>query len=124
VTIAPVSKSPNFINPVQVLVFNQTTGRFATVDIDYYVDWNAQTVEIIAGAGFNTGDIVNISVYELGGGNQLYRDYYTGSEIDNTIIIPVDSAEIYQVVVFINGEAAALPHGMTEEQEHDAIHRT
>jgi hypothetical protein len=96
-------------NPVQVLVFNQTTGRFATVDIDYYVDWNAQTVEIIAGAGFNTGDIVNISVYELGGGNQLYRDYYTGSEIDNTIIIPVDAAEIYQVAIFINGEAAALP---------------
>lgn len=96
-------------NPVQVLVCNQTTGVFVTLDIDYFINWDDQTVEIVPSSGFSAGDIVNISIYELGGGNQLYRDYYIGSEIDNIIVIPVNAAQIYTVAIFVNGEASAVP---------------
>lgn len=97
-------------HPVQVLVSNQTTGRDVTLDVDYFINWDDQTVEIVPGAGFTTGDIVNISVYELGGGSQLYRANYIGSDIvDDTIIVPVNSSEINTVAVFVNGEASGVP---------------
>ena len=96
-------------HPVQVLVSNQTSGRTMTLDVDYYINWGDETVEIIPSEGFATDDVVNISVYELGGGNQLYRDNYTGAEIGNSVIIPVDDAEIYTVAIFVNGESSAVP---------------
>jgi hypothetical protein len=96
-------------NPVQVLVNNQTSGRSMTLDVDYYIDWVNQTVEIAPSVGFANNDVVNISVYELGGGNQLYRANYTGADIDDFVIIPVNSAEIYTVAIFVNGEASAIP---------------
>jgi hypothetical protein len=91
-------------HPVQVLVSNQTSGRTMTLDVDYYINWGDETIEIIPSEGFTTDDVVNISVYELGGGNQLYRNNYTGLEIGNSVIIPVDDAEIYTVAIFVNGE--------------------
>jgi len=96
-------------NPVQVLVNNQTSGRSMTLDVDYFIDWVNQTVEIAPSVGFANNDVVNISVYELGGGNQLYRANYTGADIDDFVIIPVNSAEIYTVAIFVNGEASAIP---------------
>ena len=97
-------------HPVQVLVSNQTTGRDAVLDVDYFVNWNNQTIEVVPGFGFSTGDIVNISVYELGGGSQLYRANYIGSDItDDTVIVPVNTTEIDSVAVFINGESAGTP---------------
>lgn len=97
-------------HPVQVLVSNQNTGRDAILDVDYFINWDDQTIEIAPGVGFSTNDVVNISVYELGGGNQLYRANYVGSDIvDSTIIVPVNDAEINNVVVFVNGEASGTP---------------
>lgn len=97
-------------HPVQVLVSNQTTGRDVQLDVDYFINWGDRTIEIIPGAGFTTGDIVNISVYELGGGSQLYRVNYVGSNIvDGTFVVPVNDSEIYEIAVFINGEASATP---------------
>ena len=97
-------------HPVQILVSNQTTGRDATVDVDYFVNWADQTIEIVPGEAFSAENIVNISVYELGGGSQLYRANYIGSQIDNnTILVPVNSAEINNVTVFVNGEASGVP---------------
>lgn len=97
-------------HPVQVLVSNQTTGRDAVLDVDYFVDWSNRTVEIVPAAGFTTGDIVNISVYELGGGSQLYRVNYIGSDItDSTVIVPVNDSEIVEIAVFVNGEASTVP---------------
>ena len=97
-------------HPVQVLVSNQTTGRDVTLDVDYFINWDDQTVEIIPGVRFTAGDIVNISVYELGGGSQLYRNNYIGSDItDDTIIVPVNAAEINTVAIFVNGESSGVP---------------
>jgi hypothetical protein len=92
-------------NPVQVLVSNVDTGRDLTIGIDYIVDWLAQTVTPIPGAGVSDGDTVAITVYELGGGSQLYRTNFTGSSVVNAeFLVPVSAAEIQSVVIFANGE--------------------
>ena len=89
-------------HPVQILVSNQTTGLDLASGIDYSVDWENQTITLLTVAD---GDGINISVYELGGGNQLYRANYAGSVTGQTVIIPVNSAEINIMAVFVNGEA-------------------
>lgn len=88
-------------HPVTVTVSNQTSGRLLTKDLDFTVDWPAQTVTLLA--GYNNGDSVNINVYELGGGSQLYRSNLTGADLATTVIIPVNAAEILTLAVFVNG---------------------
>jgi hypothetical protein len=90
-------------NPVQVLVSNLTTKLDLYYGIDYSVDWALETIDILSGA--TEGDTINISVYELGGGSQLYRSNYQGEQLEQTITIPVNAAEIDQVAVFVNSTA-------------------
>jgi hypothetical protein len=89
-------------NPVQVIVSNVTTGVNLDPATDYAIDWVARTVEMLAAVSEN--DIINVSAYELGGGSQLYRQNYIGSDLEDYIIIPVNSSEIYDIVLFVNGE--------------------
>jgi hypothetical protein len=97
-------------HPVQVLVSNQTTGRDAVLDVDYFINWDDRNIDIIPNAGFDNGDIVNIAVYELGGGSQLYRVNYVGDQItDSTVIVPVNTSEITDIAVFVNGEISGTP---------------
>jgi hypothetical protein len=71
-------------------------------DIDYTVNWVDQTITLLANV--STGEIINIDVYEIGGGSQLYRMNYIGSEIINSnVIVPVSYAQLVDVSVFING---------------------
>jgi hypothetical protein len=87
-------------HPVQVLVSNVTTGVDLTLDIDYTVDWVAQTVSLLTAS---IEDVFQISVFELGGGSQLYRANYIGEDIGETVVVPVNSAEIISIAVFVNG---------------------
>jgi hypothetical protein len=89
-------------HPVQVLVSNITTGIDLVPGTDFTIDWDDYTVTLLTVAA---GDIVNISVYELGGGSQLYRANYLGGDIGSTVVIPVNTAEISDVYVFVNGES-------------------
>ncbi len=89
-------------NPVQVTVSNLTTGLDLARDIDYFVDWSNQTISI--NSRVTAGDIINISVYEIGGGSQLYRANYNGGDVGESVIIPVNDAEIFDVAVFVNGQ--------------------
>ena len=89
-------------HPVQVLVSNLTTGVDLDPNINYTIDWVQQTVSFVSRV--SPGDIVNISVYEAGGGSQLYRANYIGADVSNSVIIPVNEAEIYEVAVFVNGQ--------------------
>jgi hypothetical protein len=89
-------------NPVQVLVSNLTTGRDLARDINYTVNWVNQTVSFVSEVANN--DIVNISVYEAGGGSQLYRANYIGADVGSSVVIPVNEAEIFEVAVFVNGQ--------------------
>jgi hypothetical protein len=98
-------------NPVQVLLTNFNTGVALTNNVDYFVNWANQTVEIVNGV--IAGQVINISVYELGGGNQLYRANYVGQQIvdsnDNSVIIPVNFKEIAEIEVFQNGTHRSQP---------------
>jgi len=91
-------------NPVNIEVSNETTDSDLTPDVDYVVDWETQIVTAIPGGGITNGDVINIAAYEMGGGNQLFRGNYTGPEAGNSVIIPVDASEIYQLVLFANGQ--------------------
>ena len=90
-------------NPVNIEVSNETTDTDLTPDVDYIVDWETQTVIAVPGAGITNGDVINIAAYEMGGGNQLFRGNYTGPEAGNSVIIPVNADEIYELALFVNG---------------------
>ena len=87
-------------HPVEVLVSNITTGLDLTCNIDYTVNWVNQTVTPLT---LSSGTQFQINVFELGGGSQLYRGNYIGSDIGETVVIPVNSSEITSIAVFING---------------------
>jgi hypothetical protein len=117
-------------NPVQVLVSNLTTGFELYRGINYEIDWDDQFVRVLTGAA--DGDIINISIYETGGGSQLFRQNYIGADIGQTVIIPVNAAEINEVAVFVNGEitnetvswtpyAESVPWSILESYSQDQV---
>jgi hypothetical protein len=87
---------------VMVMVYNLSTGVQLIEDQDYVVDWVAQTLRVIGGA--NAGATVTIQVYGLGGGNQLFRQAYTGAQPNNSITVPVQTTLIQEFAIFINGD--------------------
>ncbi len=88
--------------PIEVQVANQTNTVDLYPGIDYEIDWVSQTVTMITG---NNNDIITLTVYGLGGGNQLYRNTYIGNEIvGNEIIVPVAYNEIFEFAIFVNGQ--------------------
>ena len=89
-------------HPVQVLVSNLTTGLDLHLTTNFTIDWDDQTVTIVSGVAVD--QVINISVYELGGGSQLYRANYLGDNVGQTVTIPVNDTEIYDIAVFVNGE--------------------
>jgi len=88
-------------HPVQVLISDLTTGLDLALDIDYTIDWVNQTVSLLT---VSVGNQFQINVFELGGGSQLYRANYIGGDIGETVIVPVNTAEIASIAVFLNGE--------------------
>ena len=87
--------------PVQITVSNQTQQTALTLDYGYTVDWANQTITVIANA--NAGDVIVITVFELGGGNQLYKQVYNGADVVDTITVPVTYSEIQEFAIFVNG---------------------
>ena len=87
--------------PAQIVVSNRTTQYDLVLGIDYTADWVNQTVTILSGA--TTGDIIVVSVYGVGGGNQLYQQLYNGSEVGNTLIVPVAYDQLQEFAIFVNG---------------------
>jgi hypothetical protein len=89
-------------NPYAVIVSNVTDNLVLDLDVDYTVDWVNQTITIINGV--LSGSTLDIGVYGLGGGNQLYENTYNGAEIiNNQLIIPVLFSEIQSIIGFVNG---------------------
>ena len=88
-------------NPVSIVVSNATTGIDLVAGVDYTANWVNRTVTILNRV--DAADLVNITVYELGGGSQLYRQNYIGNNVDDFVIVPVNVNEIYDPVLFVNG---------------------
>jgi len=98
-------------------VSNQTQETDLVLGTGYTVDWPNQQITITGNA--TAGDTIVISVFEVGGGNQLYRNNYNGANlpthtVDTTVysyaILPVEyyqqgstNPNIQELVVFING---------------------
>jgi hypothetical protein len=89
-------------NPVQVLVSNLTRKIELNLGFDFTIDWDDQFVQILRNVA--PGEVFEIKVYDVGGGSQLYRENYIGADIGQTVIIPVNAAEINDIAVFVNGE--------------------
>ena len=87
--------------PVQVVVYNQTTGIELDQTFACSVDWVSQSITINSGAV--SGDVISVSVYELGGGNQLYKQIYNGADVGNSLTVPVNYSEIQEFAIFVNG---------------------
>tara|TARA_R110000868_G_scaffold32398_4_gene117811 strand:+ start:8007 stop:22382 length:14376 start_codon:yes stop_codon:yes gene_type:complete len=88
--------------PATLLVANQTTGLLMHIGTDYTADWANRTITIINGA--NIGDAIVISLYQIGGGNQLLKRSYNGDEVGNSLVVPVEYSLIEEFVIFVNGE--------------------
>jgi hypothetical protein len=84
------------------MLANQTTGVELLEGINYTIDWQNKTYNIVSGC--NIGDIIIGTAYGVGGGNQLYRQNYAGNRIvNNRVTVPVAYAQIQEVDVWVNG---------------------
>ena len=88
--------------PAKIIVTNQTSGLELNPGINYTVDWVNKLVTITSGS--NIGDTLVINAYELGGGNQIFKQKYNGLELKNNPVLPIEYDLIQQLIVFINGE--------------------
>jgi hypothetical protein len=67
------------------------SNRVSMIPLEQYtVNWADRTVTIIDGAA--DGDIINVEVYGIGGGSQLYKESYPGQFVGNSLTIPVITA--------------------------------
>jgi hypothetical protein len=83
-------------------LFNQTSGVELLQGINYTVDWANKTFTVTSGV--NIGNVLTGTSYGLGGGNQLFRENYTGTEAKNKVTVPVAYAQILEIVVWVNGQ--------------------
>jgi len=90
-------------HPCQIKVINSSTKTSLHETVDYTVNWVNKTVTLFGPDVFD-GNTIQIIVYEIGGGNQLYRSNYIGDEFGSELTIPVKSSEIYDIVIIHNGE--------------------
>jgi hypothetical protein len=100
------------LEPYTALVFvsNLTQRLDLHLGTDYTVNYVDQTVTMILNGNVHHGDVIVITAYEPGGGNQLYKDIYNGADIGNTVTVPVAyyqidgvTPEIQEFVIFVNG---------------------
>jgi hypothetical protein len=90
--------------PIAVNITDVTQGYDLSQETDYTVDWVNQTITISDSSTLVAdGDQLGIYVYELGGGNQLYKNVYNGGNVGNSLVIPVEYNLIQEIAIFVNG---------------------
>ena len=87
---------------ITIQVWNQSLGILLNPVTNYSINW--QDLSISFRSGVTTGQIVVITAYGLGGGNQLYNNSYNGADVGNSVIVPVATDLVSEMVVFVNGE--------------------
>jgi len=88
--------------PATLMVTNQTNGLDLIVDIDYTADWANSTITLIDHVS-SVGDIIVIQTFSIGGGNQLLKRAYNGSEVGDSIVVPVQTSLVQEFIIFVNG---------------------
>jgi len=96
--------------PFALEITNSTQRYDLTEGSDYTVDWPNQTFTILISSTLVAdGDQLGVYVYELGGGNQVYKNVYNGADVGNTLVVPVQyytadgGPAIQEFVIFVNG---------------------
>ena len=92
--------------PVEIRLANQTQEISLIPVVNYTIDWVLQTVTVVNTGTLEVanGDTITLSVYGIGGGNQLFKKAYNGIDIGRSVYIPMTFDLITQTVVFVNGE--------------------
>jgi hypothetical protein len=88
--------------PTSIVVSNISSGSILNLDVDYVIDWTTNEITIINNVLM--GQSVQIDVYGLGGGNQLFQEVIPGNEVGNQLIVDVSYNEIQEFAIFVNGE--------------------
>ena len=97
--------------PITLIITDTTQGYDLILDSDYTVDWENQTVTILnSSVNVQEGDRIVLYVYELGGGNQVYKNTYNGADVGDSLVVPVayyqidgTTTAIQDIVIFVNG---------------------
>ena len=89
--------------PFVVVVFNVTLGA-AIQAVNY--DW--PNYQVTVGATETAGDVLDIYVTGVGGGNQLYLNTYLGNIISDQVTVPFPITSISEFLIF-NGEVQLFP---------------
>ena len=96
--------------PFALEITNSTQRYDLTEGSDFTVDWPNQTFTILnSSLATVNGDQLGVYVYELGGGNQVYKNVYNGADVGNTLVVPVQyytadgDPAIQEFVIFVNG---------------------
>ena len=98
----PIQSWSNLVPyPQSVIVTNLTTGIDLEQGVDYLLDWVEQTIVMLDNV--DPGDIIVVSVYGLGGGNQLFENSYRGDTFDTELSVPVAYDQIFEFAIFVNG---------------------
>jgi len=109
-----VSWSGLVTHPLELIVYNSTTGVRLYEGAHYLVNWVDNTIQINDGLG--TLDEVKIFVYGIGGGNQLFRNSYYGDQISNKILtVSVNYSDIDSMLILVNGEEISYTDGSSAE---------
>lgn len=85
---------------ISITVYNITIGTRLLPAINYTVDYVDNTITIVGGVAAGTD--LQITVYGVGGGNQLYKNTYVGTAVNAGVFIPMAYDLISQFAVFVN----------------------
>jgi hypothetical protein len=86
--------------PFTVVVFNATQGLAIEAAPGGY-DW--VNYEVTVGPNVTAGDVLDLYVTGVGGGNQLYLNTYLGNNVGNELTVPIATDIISEFLIY-NGE--------------------
>ena len=87
--------------PFTVVAFNATTGLAIEIPSNGY-DWANYEVTIDPSTS-NSGDLIDLYVTGVGGGNQLYLNTYLGNDVSGGITVPFSINNVSGFLIY-NGE--------------------
>ena len=92
-------------HPTAIKVINSTTGNVLNETRNYTIDWVNKVVTVTSGV--NDNENIKVIIYEIGGGNQLYRNSYIGGggnpTQDATAIANFESGSVTSITMLGNG---------------------
>jgi len=104
-TSLTISFASNLWYPTTLNIVNETKNILLAEGVDYTVDWVNKVITMLTPARIKVvdKDLLAIYVYEIGGGNQVFKNAYIGTDANNQITVPLYLDTIQEFVIFVNG---------------------